>query len=381
MKYQKICIIGDGLAGLTTAMALKDLNLNVDLFYKKLVKKKKVDKRTTSISETNYKFLEEIIDLKKQNFIWPCREMNLFFEDKGKLINFLNYKEKQTNLLYTFENCKLKTLFFKRLKREKKVNFYNKNIEEINYDDCFIKIRNNKIYYDLIILCLGNESLFYKKIFNSRSIKKNYNEVAITANISHKLKINSASQFFLKEGPLAFLPINKKNFSLVWSVSNQFYKKNLRSIKKIINEKIHYVLNTKKNVKISLLQFFPITLNLKNKYYEKNVLIMGQGIHSIHPLAGQGFNLILRDIRKLKMIIKKNLNLGIGIKNSYLLKDLNNSRNPENTIFGLGVDLVHTFFKENKLFDPFKNILLKNIGKYESIKKISRTISNKGIYF
>ena len=29
MKYQNICIIGDGLAGLTTAMALKDLNLNV----------------------------------------------------------------------------------------------------------------------------------------------------------------------------------------------------------------------------------------------------------------------------------------------------------------------------------------------------------------
>ena len=381
MKYQNICIIGDGLAGLTTAMALKDLNLNVDLFYKKLGKKKNVDKRTTSISDTNYKFLGEIIDLKKQSFIWPCHEINLFFEDKDKYINFLNFKEKKTNLLYTFENFKLKKLFFERLKKEKKVNFYNKNIQEVNYEETFIKIRNKKIYYDLIILCLGNDSLFYKKIFNSRSIKKNYNEVAITANISHRLKINNARQYFLKEGPLAFLPTNKKNFSLVWSVSNHFYKKNLKKIKKIINKKIHYILNTKKNMKISLLQFFPITLNLKTKYYENNVLIMGQGIHSIHPLAGQGFNLILRDIKKLKMIIKKNLELGIGIKNSYLLKELNNSRNPENTLFGLSIDLVHSFFKENKLFYPLKNILLKNIGKYESIKKISRTISNKGIYF
>ena len=35
MKYQKICIIGDGLSGLVTALALKQLDLNIDLFYKK----------------------------------------------------------------------------------------------------------------------------------------------------------------------------------------------------------------------------------------------------------------------------------------------------------------------------------------------------------
>ena len=34
MKFQKICIIGDGLAGLTTALTLKNLNVNIDLFYR-----------------------------------------------------------------------------------------------------------------------------------------------------------------------------------------------------------------------------------------------------------------------------------------------------------------------------------------------------------
>ena len=52
MKKQKICIIGDGLAGLTTALSLIDLPLSIDLFHRKqsIKKNHKQDKRTTAIS-------------------------------------------------------------------------------------------------------------------------------------------------------------------------------------------------------------------------------------------------------------------------------------------------------------------------------------------
>ena len=56
MKKQKICIIGDGLAGLTTALTLSNLDLEIDVYYKK---NKNIvnDKRITAISESNFKFL------------------------------------------------------------------------------------------------------------------------------------------------------------------------------------------------------------------------------------------------------------------------------------------------------------------------------------
>ena len=66
MKKQKICIIGDGLTGLTTALSLKNLNINVDLFYKNNNKKAKIDKRTTAISESNFHFLSNQLKIKKQ---------------------------------------------------------------------------------------------------------------------------------------------------------------------------------------------------------------------------------------------------------------------------------------------------------------------------
>ena len=78
----------------------------------------------------------------------------------------------------------------------------------------------------------------------------------------------------------------------------------------------------------------------------KNILILGEGLHTIHPVAGQGFNLVLRDIRKLKEILKYYSTLGISLKNSYALDDFYKSRKPENIIMSFGVDLTHSFFKK-----------------------------------
>ena len=377
MKNQKICIIGDGLTGLTTATTLRKLNLNIDLFCSKYNESSKKDKRTTAISESSYKFLKENIDLKKNQYFWPCKKINLFYENQGKYLNFLNYKNKDQNLMYVFENLKFIKHLINELKKYKNVNFVYDAVKEVNYDNSSIKFRGKKIYYDIIILCTGNKSTFYKNIDLGRSFYKDYKEFAITGNIKHNLKINNPSQYFLKEGPLAILPFKRNMFSLVWSISNDFSKKN---IKILINNKLKLIFGKKAKIKILKLQSFPLYLNLKTKYFRKNILILGQGIHSIHPIAGQGFNLILRDIKKLSEIIKENLRLGIAIKDSYILKRFYESRNPENTLIGLGNDLVHNFFKKNKLTDPIKPYLLNNIDRYEFLKKASRKISDKGFF-
>ena len=106
---------------------------------------------------------------------------------------------------------------------------------------------------------------------------------------------------------------------------------------------------------------------------------MGDGLHSIHPIAGQGFNLVIRDLIKLNELLKSHLNLGLAIKNSTVLEDFYNSRKTENIIFGLGVDVTRTFFKRRKLVKPLQNIILKNIGKYKLVKKFSKLVANRGI--
>ena len=57
---------------------------------------------------------------KKNSFLWPCKEINLFFEEKNKIISFLNFKEKNKNLMYIFQNKKLKKILEGQIRKKKK---------------------------------------------------------------------------------------------------------------------------------------------------------------------------------------------------------------------------------------------------------------------
>ena len=120
MKLQKICIIGNGLAGLSAALVLSLENIKVDLYtgnYKKTKIEK--DERTTAISESSYQFIKKKLNTKNSNIFWPCKEIQLFYEDKKIISNFLNFEEKNKNLMYIFKNKELKKNLNKKIKKKK----------------------------------------------------------------------------------------------------------------------------------------------------------------------------------------------------------------------------------------------------------------------
>jgi len=366
MKKQRICIVGDGLSGLMSAIALNNLsNLEIHLIAKK--NKPLNDNRTTAISASNFNFLNDITSKFDKTLFWPSKKINLFYNTSNKKINFLNFNEEKNNLMYVFENNKVKDALLKQIKK-KKIKILKKNITKLSDLDA----------YDLKVLCLGRGSKIYKNIINSRSIDKDYKETAVTGYVKHNLNDVNVSQFFLKEGPLAILPFSKNSFSFVWSVKNEFIKKNIKSI---IRLKICELLKINKKINISNIQSYPLTLNLKRTYYKNDALILGEGLHTIHPMAGQGFNLVMRDIKKLKEVLKYYTSLGISIKSSSALEDFSSYRKSENIITGLGVDLTHNFFKQNKFLEPIKEVILKNVSKNNILKKISKFISNQGLSF
>tara|TARA_B100000780_G_scaffold275989_2_gene243728 strand:- start:1722 stop:2864 length:1143 start_codon:yes stop_codon:yes gene_type:complete len=378
MNKQKICIIGDGLAGLSAAVILSKENIKIDLYVgNENNNKHRNDTRATAVSESSYQFIKKKININKKSFFWPCKEINLFSESNKNITNFLNFKKK--NLMYIFQNKELKKQLKKEISKKNSIKLIKKNITDIDYINGLILLNKKKFFYDLIVLSIGSNSKLYNKITQGRSIIKDYKEVALTTNFKHNSTIGKASQFFLKEGPLAVLPLNKNIFSVVWSVGNSYFRNNSKILKKKLTEKIKILLNNPKITNIEKIQSFPIKLNLKTKYYKNNILILGDGLHAVHPMAGQGFNLVLRDIKKLSELISKTLKIGLSLKNSFLLKDFYETRKPENIAIGLGINLTNIFFKDNKYFLPMRKIILNNISNFPFIKKISEKISDKGV--
>ena len=378
MKQQKICIIGNGLAGLITAAVLSKEDIKIDLIFSK-VKNVKIDNRTTAISESNYNFLKTELDFKNLKYVWSSKKINLFYQRNEKFLKFLNFSEKNKTLMHIFRNSDFRKTLLNIIKKKKNIKIIKESVSTINYERSSVFLKRRNIIYDLIILSLGSNSPLYDKIIGGRSINKNYNEIAITALGKHNSKVENASQFFLKEGPFAILPLKRNILSIVWSINESFFKKSRKDLKKILIKKMKDMLGQRFRINIKNLDNFPIYLNLKKKYYKKNILVIGDGLHRVHPIAGQGFNLALRDIAKLKELIKNNLRLGLLIKESLIFNDFYKARKPENTIVGIGIDLTNNFFKENKIFFPLKDLILKNINNFQFVKRISQSVSDRGI--
>jgi 2-octaprenyl-6-methoxyphenol hydroxylase len=228
--------------------------------------------------------------------------------------------------------------------------------------------------YEIIINC-DPYNLIAKKYF-SKKISKKYNSYAYTTIIKHdEIQNNTAIQIFTNKGPLAFLPISKKETSIVYSDHNS-KEKNINIEKLIRDKNFKYKIRSLEKIDSFELK----SLNLRSYYY-KNILAFGDMLHKIHPLAGQGFNMTVRDTKTLLEIIKKKLDLGLPLDTSVNLEFQKKIRH-KNFIFSNGIDLINEFFNiERKMKTSYLSKSVKTISNYPSINKIFTKIADKGILF
>ena len=277
-----VCILGNGLTSLTLAKSLVNKGICVDIISNK--KKDKINfNRTIGISKINLDFFNrEILDINKLS--WDINKIEIYSENLNyeRILNFQNDNQK---LFSVIRNHELMDHLSKKLKRDKlckfKKNLINQNIL--------------KRGYDLIINC--EYSNFITKKYFLKRITKKYNNIAYTTVIKHsEVDNDKAIQIFTSKGPLAFLPISKFETSVVYSVKGN-QKINFKDLIRFYN-RFYNILHIN-----NFSQFELQMSNLRN-YYHDNILAFGDLLHKIHPLAGQGFNMTLRDIKIFSEIIQ-----------------------------------------------------------------------------
>ncbi len=120
--------------------------------------------------------------------------------------------------------------------------------------------------------------------------------------------------------------------------------------------------------------------SLRN-YYHKNILAFGDLLHRIHPLAGQGFNMTIRDIKILSEIIQSKIELGLHIDTS-ILNDFEKQTRNKNFMFSNGIDLIYEFFNiEKKLKSKNLTRIIKMIGKNNNFNNFLIKFADRGINF
>ena len=118
--------------------------------------------------------------------------------------------------------------------------------------------------------------------------------------------------------------------------------------------------------------------SLRN-YYKDNILAFGDLLHKLHPLAGQGFNMSLRDIKLLSDLIDEKINLGLDLDTS-ICEEFQKKSQSKNFIFLSGIDWIYEIFNfESKMKSNLLGKYINIFGKNKSINSFFKKFADKGL--
>ena len=362
-----VCLIGDGISTLILATVLANRNIKVSI-YKESQTKKKLVSRTLGISKNNFDFLiSEKINIKKKS--WPINKIKIFNElDNDKEI--LKFGSKINKVFFIIKHSDLYNILSINIKKNKLIK--QNQIKNSSFYDSIFKEKNN---YDLIFN-FNEKNKISKKLFFNRD-EKDYNSSAFTSLIDHEsFNNNIAYQIFTKYGPLAFLPYSNKKTSIVFSILD---KKNIVSENKVKELILSY--NKKYKIKsFTKIEKFKLKSSILKNYYFKNILCFGDNLHKIHPLAGQGLNMTIRDIKILLDIIDSKINLGLPL-NNLILSEFQNKTKHYNYIFSNAIDFINEFFKfDNNFGNLYSKKLFNFLETNRLFKKYTTKFADKGFF-
>jgi 2-octaprenyl-6-methoxyphenol hydroxylase len=174
-----------------------------------------------------------------------------------------------------------------------------------------------------------------------------YGQTALVAAIAHDHPHHGiAQQYFMETGPLAILPLPGNRSSVVWSETHD----NARAIAALPDDAFLDVLRPRfgdylGNISLAGARFtYPLSLSLADRYVADRVALVGDAAHGVHPIAGQGLNLGLRDVAALAEVLVDAARRGEDIGSDLVLERYQGWRRFDATSLALGMDGVNRLF-------------------------------------
>jgi 2-octaprenyl-6-methoxyphenol hydroxylase len=311
-----ILIIGGGLVGASLACALENTGLSVDVveaYPHQSDLQPSYDDRTVALSWGSRCIFEGM-------GVWDAMADRveairmIHISDKGHFgATRLRHEEEHVEALgYVAENRVLGDVLHQRLQQNTNVELHCParlmSLEQ-DHDRVIASIedkeRKSVISARLLVAADGVVSQV-RDLLHIGSSVQDYGQSAVIANVTPGFRHNNiAYERFTDQGPIAFLPMTKNRCSVVWTVpekqADELMKLGDADFLQLLQQRFGFRLGQLH--KVGKRQAYPLKLVESTQVVRNRVVIVGNAAHSIHPVAGQGFNLALRDIAILSELI------------------------------------------------------------------------------
>jgi len=175
----------------------------------------------------------------------------------------------------------------------------------------------------------------------------NYDQSAIVTTVAHEREHNGrAEEHFLPAGPFAILPLTGKRASIVWTEET-------REAERVIalsDAEFHAELEKRFGLHLGDLEVigprraFPLGLFTAREFIAERLALVGDAAHVIHPIAGQGLNMGLRDVAALAEAIADAARLGLDIGSADVLTRYQRWRRFDTMTMGVATDGLNRLF-------------------------------------
>ena len=341
--FHKICVVGGGLTGAIMVLLLKQSKLfkKNEIAWIKPKEKKHADFRTTFYNSTSIELLKSLHLIDNLNFDdYSTVNQIEVFGAKGSSPLIWNNSSSNSPLGIVIKNEIILNALIKLLNDIPKYGGTVTNTD-INEYERTLYLDNKKTIKTHLVLSADGKSSYMRKLLSINTVEKNTNHIAVSGFLEQSKKHSSkAIQAFTELGPIGILPFENKNIiNFVQSIE----KNKLNSVLSQKEPEQYLCQNLNDFFSHTELSFMPLKkikntenklsvwdlgLNLIVNPTAKRIILIGDAAHSIHPLAGQGLNLALRDCLSVIKAIKNSVEFGNDLSDKAILEYYKSDRLP-----------------------------------------------------
>ena len=315
MKRVDVIVSGGGMIGSIAAVAANKLGLSVLLIEANKFEKTQTDAprnlRVSAISWDNISTLKElgIFECLLSERIQSYSRMQVWDNRTNAEIDFTADFSQQPCLGYLMENNNLVQAAWKYLESSDSCEIIQETtIQSIENNGAQVRValNNGQEFKSRLLIAAEGRNSSVRQSIGIKTQENSYHQKGLVAYIElTKAPTETALQAFNTGGPIGILPIKEKTFSIVWSLPEDQCQHWLDCEQQVFEQGIKQAIGKDLGeVKlISQRAAFPLTQLYAEKYFENRVVLCGDTAHGVHPLAGQGVNLGIGDIKQLFEVV------------------------------------------------------------------------------
>lgn len=322
-----IIIIGGGLVGASLACALSQAELSLRIAIVEAFPFKSddteyqpaFDARSVALSYTSKQVFEGIGLWSSINKLGVAAIKKIHISDRGHAgITRLNAEDENIDALgYVVETRVIGKALFDTLKKQKNITLIapaKLKDFDLTTEKASARIEidgKDKVLTAKLLVAADGDDSVVRRLSGVRIRSREYDQAAVIANIATDQPHNNrAFERFTDSGPLALLPMaatqdEKNRYSLVWTINRSEQDEMMSWDDKtfLLKLKERFGERAGQFLQVSQRHAYPLSLMRAREHVRERLAIIGNAAHTLHPVAGQGFNLGLRDVAALSQVI------------------------------------------------------------------------------